>query len=102
VYAGRHAVAYLESLGFDTLKDIVNHSYDVMMENKTAAYGDKLVEYIFAGADTFTKLSAMDRTELRHRCLTASRQNQKVLKDMSARWPAEFAAWLPAVIDHIK
>ena len=102
VYAGRHAVAYLESLGFDTLKDIVNHSYDVMMENKTAAYGDKLVEYIFAGADTFTKLSAMDRTELRHRCLTASRQNQKVLKDMSARWPVEFAAWLPAVIDHIK
>jgi hypothetical protein len=102
VYAGRHTVAYLESLGFDTLKDCVNHSYDTIMENKTAAYGDKMVEWIFAGADTFNRLSAMDRTALRHRCATASRHNQAVLRQMSQQWPQDFAAWLPSVIDHIK
>ena len=102
LYAGQHAVSYLESLGFDTLRDIVNHRYDTIIENKTAAYGDKLVEWIFSGADTFTRLSEMDRTELRHRCLTAARNNQAVLENMSQRWPAEFAAWLPQVIDHIR
>jgi len=32
----------------------------------------------------------------------ASKQNQAVLEQMSQRWPTDFAAWLPAVIDHIK
>ena len=102
LYAGRHAVAYLESLGFDTMNDIVNHGYDVIAENKTAAYGDKLVEWIFAGADTFTRLSNMDRTELRHRCATAARHNQSVLEKMSQQWPRDFAAWLPRVIAAIE
>jgi hypothetical protein len=98
LYAGKYAVAYLESLGFDTLNDIVNHGYDVISENKTAAYGDKLVEWVHCGNDTFTRLSEMDRTQLRHRCAVASRQNQTVLKRMRSQWPRDFAAWLPQFV----
>lgn len=103
VFAGRHAVAYLESLGFDTLRDLVNHSYDGMMEkSEPSTHGDKLTEFVYAGAETFARLSKMDHTKLKHRCLTASRHNQNVLKCMSQRWPKDFAEWLPEVIKAIE
>jgi hypothetical protein len=102
LYSGKHTVSYLASLGFDTLNDIINHRYDVLVDNKTASFGDKFVEYLFTGADAYNTLSSMDPTQLKHRCQLASKQNQAVLEQMSQRWPTDFAAWLPAVIDHIK
>jgi hypothetical protein len=102
LYAGQHAVAWLESLGFDVMHDVVNHSYDTLWENKTAAYGDKMVEWVHCGNDAYDQLMAWDRTKLRHRCATAARHNQQILADMSRKWPVDFAAWLPRVIDAVK
>ena len=102
VYAGRHAVAYLESLGFDTLKDIVNHSYDVMMENKTAAYGDKMVDFIFEGHDAVEMFKATAWPELAQYCEQAAHHNQNLLAQMQSDWPTAFANWWPSVIEKIK
>jgi hypothetical protein len=82
LYSGKHTVSYLASLGFDTLNDIINHRYDVLVDNKTASFGDKFVEYLFTGADAYNTLSSMDPTQLKHRCQLASKQNQAVLEQM--------------------
>lgn len=102
VYAGKHTIAYLESLGFDTMRDIVKHDYDSMSEIKEASTpGDKNTEFIFWAFDNYYRLSNMDQTQLKQRCLRAARHNQELLKTMSQSWPADFAQWLPGVIAKI-
>lgn len=102
LYAGRNTVAYLHSLGFDTLQDIVTHRYDSMIENRTAAYGDKMVDFLFEATESVASMQLVDFDVLVSRCQKAAMHNQQVLDQMQRVWPAEFAAWLPTVIDHIK
>lgn len=99
VYSGKHTVAYLNSLGFDVLSDVVEHKYDGMIENKTAAYGDKMVDFLFEGVEAVERMQA-DRPETRAE--QAARINQHRLHEMKAAWPADFAAWWPTVIEKIK
>ena len=98
VYSGKHTVAYLRSLGFDVLPDLVTHCYDSVIENKTAAYGDKMVDFVFDGTDAVTRMRGQDFEQLRLRTAQAASHNQNVLATMRSRWPADFAAWLPTVI----
>ena len=98
VYSGKHTVAYLNSLGFDVLHDIVEHKYDSMIENKTAAYGDKMVDFLFEGVE------AVDRMQEERpwmRAEQAARINQQRLQQMKAAWPADFAAWWASVVQRI-
>lgn len=101
VYSGKHTVAYLNSLGFDVMRDLVEHRYDNMIENKTAAYGDKMVDFVFEGADAVAAMQSQNFEGLKHRCATAAAHNQQLLQKMAQQWPADFAAWLPKVIETI-
>lgn len=99
VYSGKHTVAYLNSLGFDVLHDVVEHKYDNMIENKTAAYGDKMVDFWFEGVE------AVNSMQLQQPCIRAeqaAKTNQQVLQNMKASWPADFASWWPSVVEKIK
>lgn len=98
VYSGCHTVAYLNSLGFDVLLDVVDHRYDSMIENRTAAYGDKMVDFLFEGVDTVERMQA-DRPWMRAE--QAARVNQRLLQEMRQRWPTDFARWWPDVIARI-
>jgi hypothetical protein len=102
VYAGKHTVAYLHSLGFDILHDAISHEYDGMIVNKTAAYGDKMVDFIFEGHDAVEKFKAMPWPELSQRCEQAAQHNQTLLAQMQSNWPIDFANWWPSVIEKIK
>lgn len=102
LYSGRHTVAYLNSLRFDTLQDITTHKYDSMIENKTAAYGDKMVDFLFEAAENVEKLQTMDRNELDTRLQQAAKNNQEMLSWMRRSWPREFAAWWPEVVEIIR
>lgn len=93
VYAGRNTVAYLHSLGFDTLQDVITHRYDNMIENRTAAYGDKMVDFLFEGTDNVAMLQSMSSTELQARCQSAAVTNQQRLADLRQQWPQDFATW---------
>jgi hypothetical protein len=99
VYSGRHTVAYLHSLGFDVLRDVVEHKYDNMQENRTAAYGDKMVDFLFEGVDTVERMQH-DRPWMRAE--QAARVNQALLSNMQQTWPADFAAWWPTVVERIR
>lgn len=98
VYSGKHTVAYLNSLGFDVLSDIVEHRYDNMIENRTAAYGDKMVDFLFEGVDTVERMQT-DRPWMRAE--QAARINQQLLQEMRQQWPQDFAQWWPTVVERI-
>lgn len=93
VYSGRHTVAYLHSLGFDVLRDIVGHRYDNAIEMRTAAYGDKMVDFVFEGTDTMAELQKLDQAWLKQRCQEAATHNQNLLRNMQRSWATDFAHW---------
>lgn len=102
LYSGRHTVAYLTSLGFDCLSDLVEHKYDGMIENKTAAYGDKMVDFLFEAAETVERLQGRDQSALTQRLVQAAEDNQELLSYMRRNWPRDFAGWWPEVVELIR
>ena len=99
LYSGKHTVAYLNSLGFDVMSDIVEHKYDSMIENKTAAYGDKMVDFWFEGSEAVERMQ-VERPWMRAE--QAARVNQQRLTEMKESWPSDFSAWWPTVVEKIK
>lgn len=97
LYAGRHAVAYLHSLGFDTLQDTVTHRYDSMIENRTAAYGDKMVDFLFEATENVATMHNQNFQTLADRCQAAAQHNHELLTMMRYNWPQDFAQWWPAI-----
>lgn len=98
LYAGRNSIAYLHSLGFDVMRDVVEHRYDSMIENRTAAYGDKMVDFLFEGVD------AVERMQLnppQQRAQAAAQHNQMLLAKMRQAWPADFAQWWSSAVQLI-
>ena len=99
LYAGTYTVAYLNSLGFDVMSDLVSHRYDSMIENRTAAYGDKMVDFLFEATDTIERMQA-DSPQARVQL--AAERNQQLLNKMRQQWPQDFAQWWPTTVELIK
>lgn len=103
LYAGKYAVSFLEGLGFDVLSDICkSHNYDSLNELNTADWGDKSVEYWNTANIIVNELQNQEFDIIKQRCMTAAKHNQELLDSMKTRWPDDFAAWLPRVIEKIK
>lgn len=88
-YAGRYTVAKLRELGFDVLDDIVDHSYDRLLEAQ-----HKMPNFVGSAKNTITKLKTQDWAGLQSRCLAAATHNQSVLADLALSWPVERSQWL--------
>jgi hypothetical protein len=99
LYSGRHTVARLASLGFDTLADTVTHRYDSMIENRTAAYGDKMVDFLFEATENTQQFQQQDIAD---RCVQAAEHNVALLQSMQQQWPSDFAAWWPTVLEKLQ
>lgn len=102
LYSGRNTVAYLHGLGFDTLQDIITHRYDPMIENRTAAYGDKMVDFLFEATESVQRLQSEEFETVSKRCQQASENNQQLLAMMRYNWPRDFARWWPTVLEKIQ
>jgi hypothetical protein len=93
VYGGKHTVAYLRSLGFDVVPEHVAHRYDPMVEAKTAAYGDKMVDFVYEAAEAVERLQNLDFDSIQLRYKSAAQHNQYLLARMRETWPRDFANW---------
>jgi hypothetical protein len=86
VYSGRYTVAYLESLGFDCMSDIVDHNYYDRLkevENKLPVFNWKSLEIV-------KQLKELGVELTRQRCLQASQHNQKLLASLKEKWPTDW------------
>jgi hypothetical protein len=89
VYAGRYSVARLRQLGFDVLDDVVDHSYDGLMEMQ-----HKISNFTLQARNTITKLKTQDWHSVRSRCESAAQHNQKLLKEFFQEWTQQQPSWL--------
>ena len=90
VYAGHYAVAYLESMGFDCMSDIINHNhYDQLKEIE-----DKIRIFIWFSLKFARESSQLDQPELAKRCQQAADHNQNLLQQYQHTWQDEFQDWL--------
>jgi hypothetical protein len=102
LYAGRHSVSYLDSLGFDTLGDLIPHRYDSLVENRSATEGDKMIEFVCGSRLLAHELQQQDHGQLVSRLQKAARHNQDRLCQFRQQWAQDFAEWLPRFIDAIR
>lgn len=84
LYAGRGAVAWLESLGFDLQSDQVDHSYDAETD-----YDAKIKKFCDAAKHT------ADRPINAARAHQAAKHNQTLLYQFHQQWPHDLAQWWP-------
>lgn len=90
LYGGSYAVAYLESMGFDCMSDLINHNhYDRLKEIE-----DKVRIYIWFSLKFMREAQQMDQQNLLSRCQTAALHNRRRLIDFQNRWPSDFQNWL--------
>ena len=95
---GRYAVAYLESLGFDCMSDMIDHNhYDRLkvVENRIGIFVWKSI------TDTSKVLMNGDQDQIRTRCLKAATYNRELLKLYKKNWAAEFEQWKQAYLPYL-
>lgn len=88
-YSGRYSIARLRSLGFDVLDDVVDHSYDRLIEAH-----HKIPAFVDCARRTIDAVKQHDWSTLASRCCVAAAHNQQRLAQMKLVWPADFHAWL--------
>lgn len=90
VYSGRYTVAYLESLGFDCMRDIIDHDhYDRLKEVE-----DKMRVFNWKSLEISKHLQAQGLEIVRQRCMQAAVHNQQLLQTMSQQWSSDFSCFL--------
>lgn len=98
VFSGRNTVCYLESLGFDVMRDVIWHQYDDLLDTGSAQYGDKVVNFVYEACDAYHRLKSSDFHVLQQRCVNAAVHNRQLLAAMKARWSVDFATWWSELI----
>jgi len=90
VSSGRYTVAYLHSLGFDTLSDLIDHNhYDQLVDVQ-----DKQHVFVWKSLEIIKALKAMDLPTLTARLTQAATHNQQLLRTMAQQWSNESNAWI--------
>jgi hypothetical protein len=90
VYSGRYTVAWLESLGFDCMRDMIDHNhYDRLKEVE-----DKIRTFNWKSLEIAKHLQSMPIEQVRERCQQASTHNQNILSSMQQQWHTDFKSWI--------
>ena len=93
VYSGRYTVAYLESLGFDCMTDIIDHSqYDSLKEAE-----GKLQVFNMKSLEIINKLKDFGIDTVRQRCIQAATTNQRLLKQYYDCVYPDIESWLSTI-----
>jgi hypothetical protein len=88
-YAGRYGIAYLESLGFDCVSDLIDHNhYDRLkeVENKTGIFVWKSLQVV-------KDMRTADFDTVSRRLQQAATYNRELLNLYQRRWSQEFEQW---------
>lgn len=88
-YMGRYGVAYLETLGFDCMHDLVDHNqYDRLkeVENKNNIF-------VWASLQTANAMRTANYETVKERCSIAADHNQALLAQYKQQWPLDFGKW---------
>jgi hypothetical protein len=88
-YAGRYTIAKMRELGFDVMDDIVDHSYDRLLE---AQY--KMPKFADSAKKTIAQVKSLPWLQVRSRCQAAAFHNQWWLAELSRVWQENQSAWL--------
>jgi hypothetical protein len=97
VYSGRYTVARLESLGFDCMRDLINHDYYDFLP-----YADgKIQAVIWQSLESIKLLKSQPFDRIKSRCLKAAEHNIKVLQHMQENFPIKFKIWLDQLSNHL-
>ena len=88
-YLGHDGVAYLESLGFDCMLDIIDHThYDRLKEVE-----NKIGIFMWKSLQILGEMRAKDFEEIKQRAMQAAQHNRELLSKMRQQWPADFDQW---------
>lgn len=101
LFAAKGAVEYLEELGFDVMRDLLDHNYDIVPHDDWPGNA-RIAKYISESTEQYTRLSNMDTAQIASRASTAAAHNQALLHNMRKRWPVDFANWLLKVIAQLE
>jgi len=88
-YAGRYTIAKLRELGFDVMDDIVDHSYDRLLEAQ-----HKMSNFTGCAQKTISHVKNLPWLQVRSRCQAAAFHNQWWLAELSRVWQENQSAWL--------
>jgi hypothetical protein len=96
-YTGRYGVAYLESLGFDCLSDIINHNhYDRLKEVE-----NKIGIFIWKSLQVAREIRDGNLAHIHARCQQAATYNRELLNLYRQNWDKEFSQWQQAYLPHL-
>jgi hypothetical protein len=96
-YLGRYGVAYLESLGFDCLLDVVDHHcYDSLKE---AEY--KKLNFVEASLQSIHNIKNKNFNELAIRCQKAAMNNYNLLLSFKRQFEADMTIWKVKLLDQL-
>jgi hypothetical protein len=102
VYSALGAVNYLKKLGFDTLDDIVDHSYNLVTQDDTINGIKKIQAFITSNLALYQQLQRQDFNWVKARCYQAATHNRQHLSKLQQQWPLDFATWLSSIVTELK
>ena len=88
-FAGRYTMAKLRELGFDVMDDIVDHSYDPLVETQ-----NKIPKFVDSAKKTIAQVKSMPWAQVKSRCQAAAFHNQTLLAELARIWQENRSAWL--------
>jgi hypothetical protein len=96
-YSGRYTIAKLRELGFDVMDDIVDHSYDRLLEAQ-----HKMPNFVGCARQTILHLKSLDWQQVQSRCQIAAFHNQMLLADLARIWGENRNVWLQQLARDIR
>jgi hypothetical protein len=96
-YTGRYGLAYLRSLGFDIVDDLLDHAhYDSLKEVE-----QKVGVYIWKALANLSLIKGQDQSWLRDRYQQAAQHNRNLLRNMHTQWSEDFRQWCDRYLDQL-
>ena len=95
-YIGRYGIAYLESLGFDCLSDIIEHCYDNLKEAE-----NKQLNFVKASIDSIEHIKNKNFNTLTIRCQQAATHNYKLLLSFKRQFGTDINHWMVKLVDQL-
>jgi len=97
-YMGRYGVAYLESIGFDCMSDLVDHNHYDRLKNVENRIGIFVWKSI---GDASKVPMTQDLDQLRERCVKAATHNRELLTLFKKNWMRDFDHWKQTHMHHL-
>jgi hypothetical protein len=96
-YAGRYAMAWLRSMGFDIVDDVMDHAhFDGLKETE-----NKCRIFIWKSLSNIQLVKNQSSPNIVQRYQQAAQHNRDLLHGMSQRWPSEIEAWSQHYLDQL-